>query len=76
VKTFFNEYLVPVGEDAQQLENEIDSFLRRIFNIYIAKGYSPREISHLVTTSTTSEESMRVLLRASFMRKNLRKENK
>lgn len=48
-------------EDAMKLDRETNEAIDDLFNKYVADGYSPREISH-VMMATVSEIELTLLL--------------
>jgi len=52
-KSFFTE-TEHWSEDAQELDAKLAQILRPIFKDCIARGYSPREVSYIITCVATS----------------------
>jgi len=68
-RLFDNKYQ-KYSKEALILDGEIGRALEPIFKKWESKGYSPREISHIITLSTLTIECERVLFSSMKTRKS------
>jgi hypothetical protein len=61
MKTLYSSKGFRYGEDADSLARETHAALVAIFQKYIEMGYSPREISHIISAEVTDLELDAVL---------------
>jgi hypothetical protein len=71
-KSLYKDGLIPTKE-FHEIEKQVSKTLTEIFNCYINKGYSPREIAELVHSCTglvCSEKAIFLTLRKKLEAKN------
>jgi hypothetical protein len=56
MKHLFRDSDCRYSDDALAIDGELNAVLRPIFKKWIAKGYSPREISHIVFMASFDQE--------------------
>jgi len=64
MKSFFDENHRFTPE-AEALDRELDKVIRPIFDKYVKLGYSPREISHILTLAALMSECEAILTKES-----------
>ena len=60
-KSLFNEYEAFPSEDAQEISDRSYKFAKDLIQEFAAKGYSRREIGHIIAASVSVAESETVL---------------
>lgn len=61
IKRFLFDSNYKYTEAGEVLEKHVNTFLNDIFKAFVAKGYSPREVSHLISLVTIENELNMVL---------------
>lgn len=57
-KRLFNDDIThSYSDNANRISSEANVFLNQVFDYYVGKGFSPREIAYIVVQETMKEEN-------------------